>query len=337
MDMAFKGLIKKVVLVYLDDITVFSKNAADHLFHLRQVFQRCRRFGVSLNPKKCVFLAHKGKLLGHIVYREGLTIDPERVEAIQTLPLPHHKKSLQRFLGRINFVRRFVPNFATLVKLLTMMLKKSLAFKWTAEGKESFENIKHAISQAPTLINPDFSKDFMLYAFGGLDTISAILTQLNREGSEHPIAFFNQTLEDYEIKYSFIEKHVLAVIRSLKKFRNLVSNNKIELLVSYAGIKDFLLNKDLNEKRVGWITRVMEYDIEIKVTKLFRGKGLCEQLASKQLDESKSEEDVILLLQHDQEQPADDAPIPCWPQDLVHYLQTGLCPPEVSKAKRRYF
>ncbi|KAH9287541.1 hypothetical protein KI387_031658, partial [Taxus chinensis] len=93
---------------------------------------------------------------------------------------------------------RFVPNFAALVKPITKMLKKIMAFKWTAEGKESFEAIKEAISQAPTLINPDFSKDFILYAFGGDDTISAILVQQNKDNDEQPIAFFNQILEDYE-------------------------------------------------------------------------------------------------------------------------------------------
>ncbi|KAH9295059.1 hypothetical protein KI387_038647 [Taxus chinensis] len=216
-------------------------------------------------------------------------IDPERVEAIRALPLPSHKKALQSFLGRINFVRRFVPNFAALVKPITLMLKKSMAFKWTSEGKASFEAIKEAISQAPNLVNPDFSKDFVLYAFGGGDTISAILAQQNKEGLEQPVAFFSQGLEEYETRYSFIEKHVLAVIRSLKKFKHLVSNNKIQLLVSHAGVKDFLLNKDLNEKRAGWITRVMEYDIEIKVTKLVCGKGLCEQLALSQQVEAGDE------------------------------------------------
>ncbi|KAH9331376.1 hypothetical protein KI387_003484, partial [Taxus chinensis] len=90
----------------------------------------------------------------------------------------------------------------------------------------------------------------------------------NKENDEQPIAFFSQSLEDYEVRYSFIEKHVLAVIRILKKFKHLVSNNKVQLLVSHAGVKEFLLNKDLNEKREGWITRLMEYEIEIKVTKL---------------------------------------------------------------------
>ncbi|KAH9290910.1 hypothetical protein KI387_035027, partial [Taxus chinensis] len=98
MDMAFKGLINNMVLIYLDDITVFSKNAADHLSHLRQVFTRCRRFGVSLNPKKCIFLAHEGKLLGHIVSKEGLAIDPERVEAIRA-PIAKPQEIPSEFLG----------------------------------------------------------------------------------------------------------------------------------------------------------------------------------------------------------------------------------------------
>lgn len=105
MDIVFRGLINKIVLVYLDDITVFSKNVASHLHHLRQVFQRWRRFRVSLNLKKCIFLAHEGKILGHIMSKEGLTIDPERIEDIHVLPFPSHKKYLQSFLGRINFLK----------------------------------------------------------------------------------------------------------------------------------------------------------------------------------------------------------------------------------------
>lgn len=102
------------------------------------------------------------------------------------------------------------------------------------------------------------------------------MVQPNKEGSEHPIALFSQSLEAYEVNYSFNEKNVLSTIRSLKKLKQLVSNNKIQLVVSHVGVKDFLLNKDLNEKRESSITRVMDYDIDIKVTKMVRCKGLCE-------------------------------------------------------------
>ena len=100
------------------------------------------------------------------------------------------------------------------------------------------------------------------------------MTQLNDKNEEQPISFFAEGLQ-YEDKYSYVEKQALAVIRALKKFRHFLSHNKIHLLVPHASVKDFLLSKDISEKRAGWITKVMEYDVDIQITKLVRGKGLC--------------------------------------------------------------
>ena len=128
MDKAFLNLMYNFVLVYLDDITVFSKNTANHFQYLRVIFERCREYGISLNPKKSVFSVHEGKLLGFIVSKEGVTIEPKRVSAILDLPLPAHKKGLQSFLGRINFIRKFIPNIAELLLPLTAMLRKGMTF-----------------------------------------------------------------------------------------------------------------------------------------------------------------------------------------------------------------
>ena len=128
MDKAFLNLMYKFVLVYLDDITIFSKNAIDHFQHLRVIFKRCKEYGISLNPKKSVFSVHESKLLGFIVSKEGVTIELERVNAILDLPLPAHKKGLQSFLGKIDFIRRFIPNIAELLLPLTTMLRKGMSF-----------------------------------------------------------------------------------------------------------------------------------------------------------------------------------------------------------------
>ena len=117
------------------------------------------------------------------------------------------------------------------------MLKKNAKFRWTWEARDNFQLIKEALALAPTLVNPDFSKDFTLYAFGSFDVISAILVQKNVEGLEQPISFFIKGLEDYEQKYTFIEKHVLAIVKSLKKFRHLLSHNKIHLQVAHSSVK----------------------------------------------------------------------------------------------------
>ena len=112
MDIAFRGLMQNFVVVYLDDITIFSKKWHDHLFALRQVFERCRKYGIYLNPENSVFAVTEGNLLGFIVSKYGMIIDLEISEAIAKTGLPISKKAMQSFLGKINFVRRFVPNFA---------------------------------------------------------------------------------------------------------------------------------------------------------------------------------------------------------------------------------
>ena len=95
MDISFRGLIGCSVVVYLDDITIFSKKREQHAFHLKHIFERCRKYGISLNPKKCVFAVTEGKLLGHVVSKKGISIDPERIKAIKQIPLPHNKKGMQ--------------------------------------------------------------------------------------------------------------------------------------------------------------------------------------------------------------------------------------------------
>jgi hypothetical protein len=111
MDIAFKGLISQSMVVYLDDVTVYSKKKEDHPKHLKQIFERCRKYGISLNPKKTIFVVSEGILLGHVISKDGISVDPERTKFIMQIPPPHSKKSMQSFFDKINFVRRFVPNF----------------------------------------------------------------------------------------------------------------------------------------------------------------------------------------------------------------------------------
>ena len=120
--------------------------------------------------------------MGHIVSAEGVRIDPSRVEAIQTLSPPRSKKEVQAFLGKINFLRRFVSNFAELVRHITAMLRKGNEVKWTTEPREYFFQIKRALIEAPVLISPDYSKDFLIFSFASFDTVATVLLQKNEEG-----------------------------------------------------------------------------------------------------------------------------------------------------------
>jgi hypothetical protein len=175
MDIAFIREKDQFIVIYLDDIMVFSRSDKEHHCHLRRVFSKCRRFGLSLNPKKSLFAMIEGKLLGHIVLAEGVTIDPSRVEAIKTLSLPRSKKEVQAFLGKINFLRRFVSNFSELVKHITTVLRKGNEVRWTAEPRASFDRIKKALTEAPVLISPNYSKEFLIFSFASFDIVAAVL------------------------------------------------------------------------------------------------------------------------------------------------------------------
>jgi hypothetical protein len=124
MDIEFVEEKDKFIVIYLDDITVYSNSDSEHLQHLKQVFEKCRKFGISLNPKKSNFVVKEGKLLGHIISRDGIKIDPNRVAAIQKISTPRRKKEVQSFLGRINFLRRFIPNLAEIIKHITKHVKE---------------------------------------------------------------------------------------------------------------------------------------------------------------------------------------------------------------------
>jgi len=279
MDIAFMGQVNKFVVNYLNDITVFSKSDQKHLNHLMNVFDRCRKFGISLNPKKSLFVVKKEKLLGHIISKEGVVIDPKQVSSIETLTLPRNKKEIQAFLGKINFLRRFIPNYVEIVKDITDMLQKDHEVKWIASSRHAFEQIKKVISKAPTLASPDYTKPFSVFSFSSETTLVVALLQKNEDSHDQPIAFFSKVMRDVELKYDIIEKQVYALIQALKSFRMYVLHSPITAYVPNSAVKIVLLQPNTDGKRGRWITQILEFDLTIKTTKLVKGQGLAKLLA----------------------------------------------------------
>lgn len=226
-DYTFKGLIGKFIEIYQDDLTVFSKDGISHVDHLTKIFDRCRLYGISLNLAKSIFGVTKGKLLGHIISKDGIKIDPKRVEAIQKIPFPHIVKSLQSFPRKINFLRRFIPNYVEVAKPIQGLLKKYAKFFWGNEGRKSFLEIKDSIAKAHVLVSPDYSKEFMIFSFTFKDTIAVVLLQKNNEGYEHQIAFMSKSLQGSELKYSTMEKQAYAIVKSLEHFRTYVGYSRV--------------------------------------------------------------------------------------------------------------
>ena len=135
MDIAFIEEKDKFIVVYMDDIIVFSKYERDHFKHLEQVFLKCRKFGISLNPRKSKFSMQEGNILGHIISKDGIRIDPIKVKEILKVELPRSKKEFQSLIRQVNFLRRFIPSFAEILRSVTNMLRNDTDIKWTIEEK----------------------------------------------------------------------------------------------------------------------------------------------------------------------------------------------------------
>jgi ribonuclease HI len=338
MDIAFIEETGKFIVVYLDDVTVFSQSDDEHLRHLRQVFEKCRRFGISLNPKKCLFGLEEGKLLGHIISKEGIRIDPSRIEAILKIEHPRNLKELQSFIGKINFLRRFIPNLAELLRNITNILKKDAKIKWDPESRSSFGQVKRALTQAPVLISPNFTKDFYLFSFASEHTIAAVLLQKNSEGYEQPIAFFSKALRDAALNYNIMEKQAFALVKAIKDFRVYILHSHAIAYVPNTVVKDILTQDNPDGRRGKWIAVILEYDIEIKPTKLIKGQGLAKLMAESNLHAL----DINFLdVAGEQGEMATpnvkevflNSP---WYADLIFVLQNLQAPPGLTKTKARF-
>ena len=133
--------------------------------------------------------------------------------------MPRNKKEIQSFLGKVNFLRRFITNFAEVVKYVNNMLKKDNNFKWLVEAKKSFTNVKKSLYKASILVSPNFDKEFMIFSFVLEHTIAGVLLQKNEHNLEQPISFYNKALRDSILKYDIMEKQSYACVKALKEFR----------------------------------------------------------------------------------------------------------------------
>jgi len=166
-------------------------------------------------------------------------------------------------LGQINFVRRFVPSFFEMVRPLQNLIKKDAQYHWGPIENQSFNSIKKAIIDAPSLMSPDFSQDFTLYTFASDRSYAAILTQKNAERNEVPIAFMSSAFKGIELNYPAVDQQAYAVFKVVKHFRSYLLKSRMKVIVPYLAVRNLLVQKELGEKRANWVTSLQEYDIEI--------------------------------------------------------------------------
>ena len=185
---------------------------------------------------------------------------------------------MQSFLGQINFVKTFIPDFFQIFLVMQNMIKKNSVFKWGYKEKEAFDAIKKGIIDAPALNTPNFSKYFILYTLATETSYAVVLTHLNDQQIEAPISFFSSNLQGAKLNYSDVEIQAFAVFKSIKHFRHFLLKTHTKIIVPFSAVRQLLIQKEVGEK-ANWVTTLQEYDIDIKPAKIVRGQGFCRLLA----------------------------------------------------------
>lgn len=206
-------------------------------------------------------------------------IDPGKIREIYEIPLPHNKKSMQSFLGQINFVKIFVPDFSRIFLPLQSTMNKNSLLKWGHSEHEAFSLIKQEIINAPYLATPNFSNHFILYTFDSEKSYAAILTQVNQEKSKAPISFFSSNMQVVELNYSNVEKQAFSIFKSIKHFKFFLLRTHTKVIEPFSIVRNLLIQRDVGEKKANWVIALQEYAIEIKPMKIVKGQGFCKMLA----------------------------------------------------------
>jgi hypothetical protein len=234
LDQVLHGL--DFVYTYVDDILIASENMQQHLEHVEIVLNRLSQHGIVINPKKCTFGAQELKFLGVKITPAGIEPLPEKIEAISKMEFPKTSKGLQRFLGMINYYRRWLPHAAELQAPLNALLngctRKNVPIKSTKETALAFENCKKALAQATTLTYPNPTHSLTLSTDASDTALGAVLHKWEKD-TPKPMAFFSQKLTGAERKYSAYDRELLAIYKGILHFRHFLEGRKFSIYTDH--------------------------------------------------------------------------------------------------------
>jgi hypothetical protein len=231
MNTVYAPLLRKHVLVFMDDILIYSKTLDNHKQHLQEVFQILRDNKFYLKRSKCSFAQQSLEYLGHIISNQGVATDPVKIQAVKQWPTPTDMRQLRGFLRLSGYYRKFIRHYGILSKPLTDLLKKNTQFIWTSQHKQSFEALKQALISVPVLALPDFSKKFTVETDASAKGIGAVLMQ-----DDHPLAYLSKALGTKAQALSTYEKECLAVIMAVTKWKPYLQQKEFSILTDHRSL-----------------------------------------------------------------------------------------------------
>ena len=257
------GLTWKSCVPYLDDIIIFSSTPEEHLERLRLVFERFRAYNLKINPDNCDFFWMKLQFLGHIVSKDGLEVDPSKIEAVQKFPLPRSQPEVNSFLGFASYYRRFVPKFAEIARTLHKASETSTKFEGTPEAQDAFESLKLKLTSTPILVFPCLKEPFILYNDASQFAIGAALAQ-EQDGKERAICYDSKSLSKSQTKYSATRRELLALVTFTRHFRHYLLGQKFTIVTDHSALQWLHSFKDPDGITARWLEKLAPFDYEVR-------------------------------------------------------------------------
>ena len=255
MNRIFHPYLDKFVVVFIDDILVYSKSEEEHAEHLRVVLGVLREKKLFAKLSKCEFWLEEVSFLGHVISRGGVAVDPSKIEAVSKWEAPKSVSEIRSFLGLAGYYRKFIEGFSKLALPLTMLTRKGQAFVWDSKCEEGFQELKRRLTTAPILILPSPSEPFEVYCDASLLGLGGVLMQ-----NKQVIAYASRQLKVHERNYPTHDLELAAVVFVLKLWRHYLYGSRFEVFSDHKSLKYLFDQKELNMRQRRWLEFLKDYD-----------------------------------------------------------------------------
>ena len=258
MNRVFRPYLDRSVVVFIDDILVYSSSYIEHEKHLREVLQTLREHRLYAKLNKCEFWLKEVTFLGHVILAEEILVDPRKVEAVLKWERPTNVTEIRSFLGLAGYYRRFIEGFSTIAAPMTRLTRKETKWEWTSECESSFQELKRRLTTAPVLTLPSGMEGFVIYSDASKKGLGCVLMQHGRV-----IAYASRQLKTHETNYPTHDLELVAVIFALRVQRHYLYGSRVQIFIDHKSLQYLITQKELNMRQRRWVKLIKDYDCVI--------------------------------------------------------------------------
>ncbi|GKB36805.1 reverse transcriptase domain-containing protein [Tanacetum coccineum] len=258
MNRVCKLYLDKFVVVFIDDILIYSKSKEDHEIHLKLVLELLKKENLFAKFSKCDFWLQEVHFLGHVVNNNGIQVDPSKIEAVKNWKAPKMPSEIRSFLGLAGYYRRSIENFSKIIKPLTSITQKNQKYEWDVGQEEAFQTLKDKLCNAPILSLPDRAEHFVVYCDASKQGLGCVLMQRGKV-----IAYASRQLKIHEKNYTTHDLELGMVVFTLKIWRHYLYETKSVIYTDHKSLQHIFDQKKLNMRQRRWIELFSDYDFEI--------------------------------------------------------------------------